>query len=140
MRFLDWLLPGWLFPNWLLPARKLLGNKSELLAASLLLDKGFNILAKNWSCKFGELDIVARFKDTLVFVEVRSRSCDDTVIPAESVGRTKQLKLCRTAAAFIRKHRLHNVLCRFDVIAIAWKKNIPNPVISHYEHAFDYHS
>ena len=83
MRFLEWILP------W----RKWLGNKSEGIAAKVLASKGYIILARNWSCKLGELDIVARYKDTVVFVEVRSKSCDHTVVAAESVGRDKQIKL-----------------------------------------------
>ncbi len=128
MRFLEWILP------W----RKWLGNKSEGIAAKVLASKGYIILARNWSCKSGELDIVARFKDTVVFVEVRSKSCDHTVTAAESVGRDKQIKLSRAAVAFIRSHKLQGVAFRFDVIAIAWKKNSSTPDLAHHENAFEF--
>ncbi len=128
MRFLEWILP------W----RKWLGNKSEGFAAKVLASKGYIILARNWRCKLGELDIVARFKNTVVFVEVRSRSCDHTVIAAESIGRDKQIKLSRAAAAFIRSHKLQGSSFRFDVIAIAWKNNSPNPDLAHHENAFEF--
>jgi len=128
MRFLEWILP------W----RKWLGNKSEGIAAKVLASKGYIILARNWSCKLGELDIVARIKNTVVFVEVRSRSCDHTVIAAESVGREKQLKLSKAAAAFIRSYNLQGNSFRFDVIAIAWKKNSSTPDLAHHENAFEF--
>ena len=128
MRFLEWILP------W----RKWLGDKSEGIAAKILASKGYIILARNWSCKLGELDIVARIKDTVVFVEVRSRSCDHTVIAAESVGREKQIKLSKAAAAFIRSYKLQGNSFRFDVIAIAWKKNSPTPDLAHHENAFEF--
>ena len=128
MRFLEWILP------W----RKWLGDKSVGIAAKVLASKGYIILARNWSCKLGELDIVARIKDTVVFVEVRSRSCDHTVIAAESVGREKQIKLSKAAAAFIRSYKLQGNSFRFDFIAIAWKKNSPTPDLAHHENAFEF--
>lgn len=128
MRFLEWILP------W----RKWLGNKSEGIASKFLASKGYIILARNWSCKLGELDIVARIKNTVVFVEVRSRSCDHTVIAAESVGREKQVKLSKAASAFIRSYKLQGNSFRFDVIAIAWKKNSSTPDLAHHENAFEF--
>jgi len=128
MRFLEWILP------W----RKWLGNKSEGIAAKVLASKGYTILARNWSCKLGELDIVARIKNTVVFVEVRSKSCDHTVIAAESIGREKQIKLSRAAVAFIRAYKLQGNSFRFDVIAIAWKKNSSTPDLAHHENAFEF--
>jgi putative endonuclease len=121
----------------MLPWRKWLGNKSERIAAKVLVSKGYIILARNWSCKLGELDIVARFKNTVVFVEVRSKSCDHTVIAAESVGRDKQIKLSRAAAAFIRFYKLQGNSFRFDVIAVAWEKNSSTPDLAHHENAFE---
>ncbi|NDH04545.1 YraN family protein [bacterium] len=128
MRFLDWVIP------W----RKQLGNKSEHIAAKVLVSKGYTILSKNWACKLGELDIVARIRDTVVFVEVRSRSCDHTVVAAESVGRDKQIKLSRAANSFIFAHKIQGCSFRFDVIAIAWKKNSPTPDLAHHENAFEF--
>ncbi|MSR30996.1 MAG: YraN family protein [Gemmataceae bacterium] len=127
MRF----LPGF---NWW---RKWLGSTSEKEAASYLENKGYGILARNWHCPAGEIDLVARDGDCLVFVEVRSRNAAPVEDAAASVNETKQAKLSRLAKWFVQKHRLQAVLCRFDVLAVAWDNGKKKPRIEHIQGAFE---
>jgi len=74
---------------------------------------------------------------TLVFVEVRSTEGGSTDGPAASVDLVKQRKLTNAALAFLAKHRLLDHPARFDVIAIAWPPNRPEPHVVHYPNAFE---
>ena len=117
--------------------RKLIGSRSEKHAASFLRARGYTILFRNWSCPIGELDLVARKDDVIVFVEVRSRSDETTERAALSVDDCKQRKVVRTALFFLKKYHLLECQARFDVAAICWPKNSRSPVIEHLEGAFE---
>jgi len=88
------------------------------------------LLTKNWRCRSGELDLIMRDKDTVVFVEVRYRRSNRFGGAAQSVDSHKQRKLARSAQQFLQQHSLLNSSpCRFDVIAMSagtspqWIKN-----------------
>ena len=98
--------------------RHLLGSRSEDLAAEYLLGEGYRILERNATFKVGELDIVALDGDTLVFVEVRSRSDPDQVHPAATVTRRKQRQIVRAAMAYCQDNRITDRMIRFDVVAV----------------------
>lgn len=117
--------------------RKWLGNKSERLAADHLRANGYTILVRNWRNSLGEVDLIARKGDTIIFVEVRSRSDETTEIAALSVDNAKQLKIARTALSFLRQCQLLDCMARFDVIAICWPRNSTAPILDHLEGAFD---
>ena len=76
------------------------------------------VLARNWRCREGELDIVARCGDTIVFSEVKTRSSHAYGSPAEAVGPAKQRKIRRLALLWLRAHEVHAVELRFDVVAV----------------------
>ena len=94
------------------------GRRGEELAADCLARVGYTILARNWRCPLGELDIVARDGETLVFVEVRTRRSARFGSPEESVGFSKRQKLSRLAAFYLHRHGLFDVPARFDVVAV----------------------
>jgi putative endonuclease len=99
-------------------ARLKTGRQGEEIASRYLRDQGYLILERNFRCSFGEMDIVARQGDVLVFVEVRSRRSDGFGEPLDSVGPLKQRKLSRIALCYIQKHRLQNRQARFDVLGV----------------------
>ncbi len=108
-----------------LTARKILGNKGEDHAMSLLKKRGDTLVVRNWSCKSGELDLVTWHKETLVFTEVRTRSGTEFGTPAESVDRRKQEKLRRAAHGFLSARFRDGRLppCRFDVVWIVARES-----------------
>ena len=107
------------------------GAKYEEQAASFLEDAGFTIVDRNWACPMGELDIVARKDDTLVFAEVRARSNPAYGSPADSVTPAKRIKIIKAAMAYIKARRPEAEAFRFDVIAI-----VPGEPPEHIEGAF----
>ncbi len=96
------------------------GRSAETLALRHLCNSGLRLLARNWSCRSGELDLVMLDGDTVVFVEVRYRRHAAWGGALESVDARKQQKLIKTAQLFLQNESrwAHNP-CRFDVIAIA---------------------
>jgi putative endonuclease len=103
--------------------RKALGRQGEDLAAAYLMQQGYHIITRNWRIRSGELDIVAREGDWLVFVEVRARrikggaSVPALGLPEESVTSRKQLQLVSLADAYLFEMKWDG-LWRIDVIAL----------------------
>lgn len=95
----------------------LLGKKGEMLASRCLLDKGFAILHYNWRSGHKEIDIIAKERDTLVFVEVKSRSSEEYGNAADAVDDRKIELLLRAAEAYIRKNRT-DLKYRFDIVTV----------------------
>lgn len=111
------------------PARQQ-GDKAERRAEQYLQRHGLSICARNYTIKGGEIDLIARDKDAVVFVEVRYRRSDAFGSASESVTAAKQKKLRRTALHYLQKYRLHEQYpCRFDIVALSadnridWIKN-----------------
>ena len=94
------------------------GTAAERDAASLLTSAGYQIVERNFRCKAGELDIVARDGDVLVFVEVRSRSDGEHGDAEEMIGRAKQRRVARVARCYLAVAAPAFEQCRFDVVAI----------------------
>jgi putative endonuclease len=98
---------------------KALGFKGEALAGRYLKKRGYKVIERNYHCPWGEIDLIARDKDILVFVEIKARSSSEFGLPQEAVDRFKQKKLCQVARAFIAEHNLkEDIPARFDVVAI----------------------
>ena len=98
---------------------KALGDDYETLAANWLQDRNWQLLERNFRCKLGEIDLIARHDSYLVFVEVRARRNPRFASAAASVDRRKQQRIMRTAQYFLQRNRQWaNFPCRFDVIAI----------------------
>jgi putative endonuclease len=95
-----------------------LGAWGEETAARFLIGKGYLILERNWHGPEGELDLVGRQGDELVFVEVKARRQRDFGLPEEAVTPAKQRKLRRTAWAYLQAHGLSDAEWRIDVVAI----------------------
>ena len=96
------------------------GSQAEALARQYLEHKGFDLVALNFSCKTGEVDLIMQDNDTLVFVEVRYRKETDLGSPLETVTIAKQRKLSRTAQFYLQQHFGNRwPPCRFDVIGIS---------------------
>ena len=99
-------------------ARQRLGTNGEDLAVAELERLGYAILARRYRTNHGEIDIIARDGDTLVFVEVKVRTSADCGSAAEAVTRYKQRRLASMASDYLSRSDLSDVACRFDVIAI----------------------
>lgn len=104
-------------------ARINLGKQGEDLAAAFLQKKGFQIIVRNYRQKTGEVDIIARDKETLVFIEVKTRSNLLFGKPFEAVTTNKQAQLNRIALDYITRNKLLEQAARFDVISILIRKN-----------------
>ena len=97
---------------------KSVGDDYETRAAGWLQGRGLQLLARNFRARTGEIDIVARDAEHLVFLEVRARSNRSFASAAGSVDRRKQQRIVRTAQAFLQRHpQWADMPCRFDVIA-----------------------
>jgi putative endonuclease len=107
------------------------GAQAEQLAAQFLQQRGLVLLQHNYRCRHGEIDLIMRDGDMLVFVEVRLRSSNNFGGAAASIGAIKQHKLLRTAQQYLSTLR-HVPPCRFDAVLfhsvdnamdIEWVKN-----------------
>jgi putative endonuclease len=117
--------------------RRWFGNRSERTAGSFLRRLGYQILQHNFSCDFGEIDIIALDGKCIVFVEVRSTEGADTQMPALSVDAKKQARLTKLALHYLKMRRLLDASARFDVLAISWPVGQAEPKIVHYPNAFE---
>ena len=116
--------------------RLALGAWGEDLAVAHLEGRGYAVLARNWRCREGEIDIVAANDDALVFVEVKTRSSRDFGEPAEAVSPLKARRIHGLAARWLAEHRPPGRRdLRFDVVAIV---RVPGqaPDLVHLEGAF----
>jgi putative endonuclease len=118
-------------------ARKSLGQRGEQLALAHLQQHGYTILTTNWRCAHGELDIVARKNDTIVFVEVRTRYAQTTDAAFESVNPRKQGKLADLAHLYLADNDLESASWRIDVIAVAIPRS-GKPLVEQVENALDW--
>ncbi len=114
------------------------GAAGEVLAARFLREKGYEIWTANFTCRFGEIDIIAAKKPYIAFVEVKTRSDDSIYMPREAVTKNKQKRIIKTAMLFIQKNHIE-LQPRFDVIEIITKKNHPMNIIEldHIHGAFE---
>jgi len=98
--------------------RRALGRLGESLAARELERRGYRIIARNWRCPIGEIDLVAERDDTLVFVEVRTRRGNERGTPQESITPAKQAKLIETAQTYLSENSAEERDWRIDVVAV----------------------
>jgi putative endonuclease len=113
----------------------LLGRKGESHAASFLSRKGFRILARNLATPVGEIDIVARHKEFLVFVEVKTRISEEPA-PEEQINPHKMNQLTKAAKFYLSRYPPPMPPARFDVVSIVWPQG-GQPTVKHFEHAFE---
>ncbi len=113
------------------------GKQGEQLAAAYLQGQGYQIVARNWRCKYGEVDLIARKDAVLVFVEVRTRHAATTEAAFASIQQQKQAKMRAAALAYLHNNDLQEQAWRIDVMGIALRHN-GTAQIDHVEDALDW--
>ena len=115
--------------------RRETGMLGERLAADFLCDKGYSIITTNYHCRYGEIDIIARDKDTLAFVEVRTRHSRSYGTPEESIVPGKMERLRLAAETYLQQIESRPPSWRIDVIAIELDSADRAARMEHYENA-----
>lgn len=111
------------------------GNRGETLACTILKKKGYEILERNYRYGHGEIDIIARDGETLVFVEVKSRKNLEFGPPELGVTKGKQRQVRKIAEAYLYEKNIKDTECRLDVVAILFRGK-EKPKINHIINAF----
>ncbi|MFZ7104541.1 MAG: YraN family protein [Peptococcaceae bacterium] len=114
---------------------KELGELGEQLAARKLKSLGYKILKVNYRCPLGEIDIIAKEQNVIVFVEVRTKSKTNFGLPQATVNHQKQGKIRKVAQQFLIMNNLEQANCRFDVVGIVWPGGA-EPVVEIIKDAF----
>jgi len=113
-----------------------IGILGEGLAEDYLKNLGYRIKGKNFSCKCGEIDLIAIHNNYICFVEVKTRYGKIFGIPAESVTSSKQHKIHKTAQVYISQKNIFNFNFRFDVIEVVLNHDNSDFLVNHIEDAF----
>ena len=113
---------------------RLLGERGERAAARFLRRQGLRVLLRGYRTRSGEIDLIARDGEILVFVEVKARRQG---VPAEAVTPEKQRRITLAALHFLRKYGLLEVRSRFDIVAIVWPDDRRPPQVEHIRNAFE---
>ena len=108
---------------------KLLGKEGEDRAAKFLKKQGYRILERNYRTRSGEIDLIALHEGTVVFVEVKTRTNEAFGSPELAVNARKQSRMIKAALGYIKYKKLHQVPCRFDVVAISSSAGQPVELI-----------
>jgi putative endonuclease len=112
-----------------------LGSRGETIAAVYLRDAGLSVLDRNWRCRDGELDIVAREGAAIVFCEVKTRRATGFGHPVEAVTPAKQRRLRLLAQRWLSAHDEHAPDLRFDVVGVLVRPGVP-ALVTHLRGAF----
>jgi putative endonuclease len=102
-----------------------LGKSGEDSALNFLKENGYKILVKNYKTKLGEVDIIAYDKDTLCFIEVKTRGSLRFGSPQEAVSHFKQRQISKVALQFLKRNNLLNKKARFDVVSVIYAEDKP---------------
>lgn len=113
-----------------------LGTTGETLAANHLCSNGYTILHRNYRSRSGEIDIIAREKQTLIFIEVKTRRTTKFGPPAAAVTSRKQAQISRVALEYLNTYDLFDTSARFDVVSIVMPIG-KEPVIEIIKNAFE---
>lgn len=109
------------------------GRLAETLASKALIDKGYTILENNFSNRYGEIDIIAKDKDILVFVEVKAKKGVDFGLPEEMISPHKLRKVKNMALIYMKGETLP---CRIDVVAVVLSHESNLVRLTHYENVY----
>ena len=112
-----------------------LGKLGEETAQKYLRKKKYKIVTKRFRLYRGEIDLIAYEGETLVFVEVKTRSPGALGLPEESVNRQKQRQIRKIAAGYLAMNNIDDVECRFDVLSLVFDENKVYS-LTHYKDAF----
>lgn len=112
-----------------------LGDWAEQQAAVFLTSNGFQILHQNYHSRYGEIDLIVRNAQDLIFVEVKARSKTQYGQSSEVVSLTKQMKIIKTALVYLEKYpEMSDLYCRFDVICFDSKQQFAKTVQHDFSH------
>ncbi len=100
-----------------------LGKMGEIAAAKYLNKNGYKLLARNYRCVLGEIDLIAQLNNTIVFIEVKTRRSLNYGYPEESITLTKQNKIRKVANYYLKDNKIFNMNCRFDVVTVLVSSN-----------------
>jgi putative endonuclease len=113
--------------------KRSLGDDYEKIAIAYLMAEGYQIIEKNFRCKIGEIDIIAKKDEYIRFIEVKYRSDSRRGLPEEAVNYKKQKLISKTASYYMIKNKMSmDTACVFDVVSI-----LDNEIIL-YQNAFEY--
>ncbi len=115
--------------------KKSFGEKGEELAAEYLKSLGYEIIQRNYRFGHGEIDIIAKDKETLVFVEVKTRENLKFGPPELAITKKKQRQIKKIGEAYLYENNISDTQCRIDVIAILMERN-KQPKLNHIINAF----
>ena len=116
-------------------SRRDIGNRGEDAVCAYVEKYGYKVIARNYICPHGEIDIVAENADTVAFIEVKSRKEDCVVSGIDAVNYTKKRRIFKTAAWYSYRYPLEKQP-RFDIAEVILKNDIPS-AIRYYKSAFD---
>jgi len=119
----------------MLNSRQKFGEQSESIAVSYLKKQGYKIIEQNYRTKLGEIDIIAKEKDTIAFIEVKARRSGHFGNPKWAVTPKKQRKISMVALWYLKTTKQSNVKARFDVVSII--SDHDNPSIEIIKNAFE---
>lgn len=101
-----------------------LGEKGEGLAVKFLKKKGYKIIKQNYKTPIGEIDIIAKDEETLIFIEVKTRESVEYGLPFEAVNSHKKRKIANVALLYLKRFK-EIPPCRFDIVSIYYKQGKP---------------
>ncbi len=101
-----------------------LGKKGEKLAVKFLKKKGYKVIKQNYKTRIGEIDIIAKDRETLAFIEVKTRESIEYGLPFEAVNRAKKKKIANVALLYLKKVK-EIPPCRFDIVSIYYEQDKP---------------
>ena len=101
-----------------------LGEKGEKLAVKFLKKKGYKVIKQNYKTRIGEIDIIAKDRETLAFIEVKTRESIEYGLPFEAVNRAKKKKIANVALLYLKKVK-EIPPCRFDIVSIYYEQGKP---------------
>ncbi len=101
------------------------GKAAEIAAVKFLQTQGYKVLELNYKNKLGEIDIIARHRQVICFLEVKARHCAYAGLPQEAVTAAKQRQISRVALSYLRSKNLLDAPARFDVVGILYENNQP---------------
>jgi putative endonuclease len=116
--------------------RQAVGRRGEAAARAFLERRGVRILVENFACAAGEIDLIGREGDTLIFFEVKTRTSAAFGPPHLAVHRQKQHQIVRAAQWYLAEQRTPEVACRFDVLAVTFPEDGGAPHIEWVRDAF----
>lgn len=115
--------------------KRLLGEFGEIISSRYLREHGYKILSAHYSCRLGEIDLIAEDKKYICFIEVKTRSENMKYAPADAVDKAKQQRVIATSGFFLKDYKV-NRQPRFDIIEVYFNGDEPEK-INHIENAFE---